>query len=69
MHLLRVTKGACEVTVTADELRILNNAMNEVCNGIQLEGEFEKRMGIPLERARSVLDSIQALLGKLARQE
>jgi hypothetical protein len=37
------------VELAKDELEIINNALNEVCNGIHLEGEFETRMGCSLE--------------------
>lgn len=49
------------VELTKDELGIINNALNEVCNGIDLEGEFETRMGCTLQEARDVLAKIHAL--------
>jgi len=39
--------------LTQNELAILNNAMNEVCNGIDLEGEFQTRMGHYRSSARA----------------
>jgi hypothetical protein len=49
------------VDLTKDELQIINNALNEVCNGIGLEGEFDTRMGCSVEEARAVLARIHAL--------
>lgn len=49
------------VELTKDELGIINNALNEVCNGIDLEGEFDIRMGCTVEEARGVLAKIHAL--------
>jgi len=49
------------VELTKDELGIINNALNEVCNGIDLEGEFETRMGCTVEEARAVLAKVYAL--------
>ena len=49
------------VELTQDELGIINNALNEICNGIDLEGEFETRMGCTLQEARDVLAKIHAL--------
>ena len=49
------------VELTADELSIINNALNEVCNGIDLEGEFDTRMGCTVEEAGAVLAKIRAL--------
>jgi hypothetical protein len=49
------------VQLSRDELGIINNALNEVCNGIDLEGEFGTRMGCTVEEARAVLAKIHAL--------
>jgi len=48
------------IELTKDELGIINNALNEVCNGIDLEGEFETRMGCTLQAARDVLAKIHS---------
>ena len=42
-------------------LEIINNALNEVCNGIDLEGEFDTRMGCTLQEALQLLAKIHAL--------
>ena len=49
------------VELTKDELRIINNALNEVCHGIDLEGEFDTRMGCTIEEAHAVLSKIHGL--------
>jgi len=49
------------VELTKDELGVINNALNEVCNGIDLEGEFHARMGCTVEEARNLLTKIHAL--------
>ena len=49
------------VELTKSELLIINNALNEVCNGIELEGEFDTRMGCSVEQARAVLAKIHGL--------
>jgi hypothetical protein len=46
------------------ELEIINNALNEVCNGVQLEGEFETRMGCSLQEPQSLLAKVHALAAK-----
>jgi hypothetical protein len=50
------------VEFTTDELQIINNALNEVCNGIHLEDEFDTRMGCSVEDARNLLERIHALV-------
>jgi hypothetical protein len=48
--------------LTEQELIIINNALNEVCHGIHLEGEFSTRMGCSKEEACRLLDRIHALI-------
>jgi hypothetical protein len=52
------------VELTKNELDIINNALNEVCNGIDLEGEFDTRMGCTVEQARAVLAKVHALASR-----
>jgi hypothetical protein len=49
------------VQLSKDELGIINNALNEICNGINLEGEFDTRMGCTVEETRALLAKIHAL--------
>jgi hypothetical protein len=49
------------VELTKDELGIINNALNEVCNGIHLLGEFDTRMGCTVEDARELLAKMHSL--------
>ena len=49
------------VELTKDELGIINNALNEVCNGTDLEAEFDTRLGCTVEEARAVLAKIHHL--------
>jgi hypothetical protein len=46
------------IKFTKNELIILNNALNGVCNGLFLADEFETRMGVSLDEARILLDGI-----------
>jgi len=50
-----------KVELAKDELAIINNALNEVCNGIDLGGEFQTRVGCTVEEARELLDKMHAL--------
>jgi hypothetical protein len=56
-----IENGCMLVELTKDELCIINNALNEVCNGIDLEGEFDTRMGCTVEEAQAVLAKIHGL--------
>jgi hypothetical protein len=56
------------IELSRQELEIINNALNEVCNGIHLEGEFETRMGCTVERGRELLAKIHSAIGNLGHQ-
>jgi hypothetical protein len=49
------------IELTKDELGMISNALNEVCNGIHLEGEFDTRMGCTVEEGRELLEKIRTL--------
>jgi hypothetical protein len=49
------------VALTVEELRIINNALNEVCHGIDVP-EFATRMGASLPEVKALLDRIHAML-------
>lgn len=46
---------------STDELRLLNNALNEVCNGIRLS-DFEGKIGVSRDQAKDLLNSIHRLI-------
>jgi hypothetical protein len=51
--------------VSRAELTLINNALNEVSNGIHMdEDEFQTRLGGSVEDARGLLRHIQALLSQ-----
>ena len=61
--LLRVAKNTgVPVHLATEELRIICNALNEICNGVDLHGEFETRVGSGVEAARGLL----AKLGRMS---
>jgi hypothetical protein len=61
MKIKGVANSIALVELNSDEIRILNNALNEVCNGISLEGEFDTRMGCTVEEARHLLAAVNEL--------
>jgi hypothetical protein len=58
MKIKDVANSKAVIELDSDEIGILNNALNEVCNGISLEGEFDTRMGCTVEEARHLLAEI-----------
>ncbi|MGV3730322.1 MAG: hypothetical protein ACO1NN_06140 [Sphingopyxis sp.] len=51
------------IELSDDELTILNNCMNEICNGVQIEDwEFQTRIGSPRTVVQALLEKINAAL-------
>ena len=63
MKLVPRPDGAFVADVSAEELVILNNALNEVCNGVGIaEEEFQTRLGASRAEAIAVLRVMQRAL-------
>jgi hypothetical protein len=67
MELINKSDKKADVRTSLDELLILNNALNEVCNGLD-EFEFESRMGVShaecvelLKKIASIIDNLESL--------
>jgi hypothetical protein len=61
MTTLEVVPGGVTIRLTVDELYALHNALNEVCNGLDIQ-EFSSRMGVEREEAATLQEQIHALL-------
>lgn len=55
------------IRLSTDELLILNNALNEVCNALDIP-EFSTRMGAELEEVKSLLRQIGEMLDTQEQQ-
>jgi|ERR1035437_3731767 hypothetical protein len=58
------TAPNARLDLTSNELDIVQNALNEICNGIALQCEFETRIGSSIEAARALLHRISTSRGK-----
>jgi hypothetical protein len=63
MRLIRTGSGSAEVELWIDELMILNNALNEILNGVSIPG-FHARIGADREEAERLMHEI----GEVKRQ-
>lgn len=60
--LVAIGKAAhARLDLTREEFDIVQNALNEICNGIDLEDEFETRIGATLGAARILLERVARL--------
>ncbi len=63
MQTLKLERGEVAVTLTPDEILMLNQALNEVANGIQIsDAEFETRVGFTRDAVRDLLAKVSALV-------
>ena len=69
MQIVNVQQGEATVRLSRMELVLLNNALNEVCNGIDIP-EFATRLGAEVAEARTLLNELNNLLGhQLLKQD
>ncbi len=61
MNIARTINGDFQILASREELAVLSNCMNETCNGLPIE-EFQTRVGIDIELARKILDTLYGAL-------
>jgi hypothetical protein len=64
MKIQHVEANEALVRLSNDELLILNNALNEVCHGLDLV-EFSTRMGAELEDVHELLNQIGKVINTM----
>ena len=65
MEVLRQERHEAEIRLTAAELAIINNALNEICHGIDLP-EFDSRIGARRAAVERLLAGVGDLLRRLS---
>ncbi len=66
MKVKRIANDA-EIEFGHDELLVLNAALNEVCNGIDVF-EFETRIGAERAKVEGLMREIQAVLDQIEKK-
>ena len=64
MHDLSCSQTAATVSMTIREVRILKQALNEVCNGLEVT-EFSTRMGASREEVDELLKQLGDILDRM----
>ena len=64
MKIIESKSNSVVVELSEDDLGLINNALNEVCNGIDIP-EFATRLGASRERAEELLRDVGVELTKL----
>ncbi|GAA3472098.1 hypothetical protein [Nonomuraea roseola] len=69
MEIIRATSDVITANLGPDDALAINNALNEICNGVHLdEWDFQTRMGVDREQARKVLHAIGAAIDVMKEQ-
>ncbi len=61
MQLIDKSRASATITLSRDELLIVNAALNEICHGIDVF-EFETRIGANRERVHELLKQVASLV-------
>lgn len=64
MKVVSPSREATQISLSFDELLILNAALNEICNGIEVF-EFSTRIGAEKDEVRELLASLRSTIDKL----
>jgi hypothetical protein len=68
MNTVKVDDEIVTVELDQNEVMLLNNALNEVCNGVHIsDAEFQTRLGGDRAEARRLLARVHELLGEMRR--
>ena len=66
MKAIEINKNRIRLEISRLEISMLNNALNEVCYGIEVEN-FESQVGMKTEDAKVFLDKINLGCKKLSK--
>lgn len=64
MEVVEITRNQVRLSLAAGEVLLLNNALNEVLNGICVS-EFDTRLGSDRANAQKLLSALTMLLDKM----
>jgi hypothetical protein len=60
----RSGQDSCAILISLDEITMINNILNEVCNGIHVP-DIEDKIGLPREKAKEMLSSINSVMNQM----
>ncbi|MFI7419552.1 hypothetical protein [Nonomuraea sp. NPDC049684] len=69
VEIVGATAEVITVKLGPDDALAINNALNEVCNGVHLDDwDFQTRMGVERDQARTVLRAISDSIAAMREQ-
>lgn len=67
MQVISTDTNGANVLLTVQDLLTISNALNEVCNGLDMQ-EFSTRMGVGLDEALCLLKQVGTLYNEVERK-
>ncbi len=67
MDTTSITKNQVTLELSSDELLVLSNSLNEICNGIEVN-EFETRIETTEDQARILLKAMSFTFRKMQQE-
>jgi len=64
MTLINIRPDSCVLELEKQEIGCINNALNEVCNGIDI-AEFETRLGCSVKKMQDLLSQVSNIVRRL----
>jgi len=68
MQLIQIINNKVTLELSKDELILLANALNEICNGLEL-WEFDTRIGMSMDDAKLALKSLSAVMNQVEQSK
>lgn len=66
MEVIKFSADGAQIELNHSEVLVLNSALNEICNGIDLF-EFDTRIGSSHDQAKCVLEKFGQLLDEMEK--
>lgn len=66
MDLIDIDNNTADINISFDELLVISNSLNEVCNGLD-QFDFETRMGVSNADVQALLSKISSIIDTLEK--
>ena len=64
MLVINAHENKAQVELSYEQMLVLNNALNEICNGLDIE-EFQTRIGVGREYASGLLSEVRDVIKRM----
>lgn len=68
MDLIDIDNNSVDVNISFDELLVISNSLNEVCNGLD-QFDFDIRMGVSNADVQALLSKVGSIIDALEKSK